>query len=141
LARPAVVARCAMRRRATLLAAGLGVIALAVVPSIARPTAAAWTDDATFAASASAAEFFGCQQGPVVVTTFEAPPAQTLTVQGIGADCAGADLTVEVYDTQLGGAAGQIVAASSFETGDGGWAPYGGGGGLDRRAGVALSGG
>src|SRR5690606_31363007 len=124
-ARPAVVGRCAMRRRSALLAAGLGVVALAVAPSIARPTTAAWTDDAVFVASASAAEFFGCQQGPVIVTTLEPPLASTVTVLGIGPECAGADMTVRVYDELIGGELGEFPLLSSFETGIEGWVPMG----------------
>lgn len=115
-----------MRKAAALLAATLGVIALAAVPSTTRPTVAAWTDDVVLTAPASAAEFFGCQQGPVVVTSLEAPPASTVTVQGIDEECAGEAITVRVFDERIGGELGEIPIVSSFETGDDGWVPMGG---------------
>ena len=119
---------------ASLAAMGL----LLVVAPSPRPTTAAWIDDAVFVAAASAAEFFGCQQGPVVVTSEEAPLAETVTVLDIHEECAGAEITVRVFDELQGGRIGDFPLVSSFEDEDHGWVAFGGS--IDRESGIAQAG-
>lgn len=109
-----------------MVLAGVAVVGLALAPRPV-PTTAAWVDEVVMVAGASAAEFFGCQQAPVVVTTLETPPAQTLTVREIDAECAGAEITVRVYDERQGGELGEFPLVSSFEEGLEGWVAFGGG--------------
>ncbi|NLF06298.1 MAG: hypothetical protein GX593_15040 [Actinomycetales bacterium] len=113
-----------MGRRGIAVATAAAVVGLLLAPHASRETTAAWTDGAYFTTEASTSEFFGCQQGPVVVTTLEAAPAGTLTVQGIDGECVGAPMSVEVFDTAVGGVPGVVVHTTSFETGLDGWIPF-----------------